>query len=197
MDHADHMKDSVEVAVAAIRAADPARFDDPTPCTEFTLGKVVNHLAFGLLLAELAGRKQEWDADWDPNGTAPYLVGHPESEWARLAAEQGERVVRAWAEPTAWDGDAPFGGATMPAPAVGSMMTAEFVLHGWDVARGAGARLAEVSPDLAATVLEGVRAIAPMGRDGGWFGAEVPVGADATTLDRALAESGRDPGWTA
>jgi len=197
MDHADHMKSSVEVAVAAIRAADPARFDDPTPCTEFTLGKVVNHLAFGLLLAEYAARKQEWDAGWDPNGVAPYLIGQPESEWGRLAAEQGERVARAWAEPTAWEGDAPFGGAAMPAPAVGSMMTAEFVLHGWDVTRGAGAPLADVSPGLAAAVLEGVRAIAPMGRDGGWFAAEVPVDADAPVLDHALAESGRDPNWRA
>ncbi len=83
----------------------------------------------------------------------------------------------------------------MPAPAIGSMMTAEFVVHGWDVARGAGAELAEVSPGLAAAVLEGVEAIAPMGRDGGWFGTEVSVADDASTLDKALAASGRDPAW--
>jgi hypothetical protein len=34
-----------------------------------------------------------------------------------------------------------------------------------------------------------------MGREGGWFGAEVQVPADASTLDRALAASGRDPAW--
>lgn len=190
------MRSSVDVAVAAIRAADPARFGDPTPCTDFTLGKVVDHLAFGLLLAEYAARKQDWDAGWDPSGTAPYLIGHPESEWARLTAEQGERVAQAWAAPAAWEGEAPFGGAAMPASSIGSMMIAEFVLHGWDVARGAGVDLLEVSPGLGAAVLEGVEAIAPMGRDGGWFGAEVPVPDGVPTLDRALAASGRDPSWT-
>lgn len=197
MDHAETMRSSVDVAVAAIRAADPARYGDPSPCTEYTLGKVVDHLAFGLLLAEYAARKQEWDTGWDPGGTAPYLIGHPESEWARLAAEQGERTAQAWADPSAWEGEAPFGGPPMPAPAVGSMMIAEFVLHGWDVARGAGTELADVSPELAAAVLEGVEAIAPMGRDGGWFGSEVPVSDDASTLEKALAAAGRDPAWKA
>lgn len=196
MDHADHMSASIDVAVAAIRGADPARFGEPSPCTEFTVGQVVSHLAFGLLLAEYAARKQEWDPDWDAGGTAPYLIGHPEMEWARLAADQGERTARAWAEPGAWEGDAPFGGPPMPAPAVGSMMTAEFVLHGWDVARGVGATV-EVSPGLGAAVLEGVEAIAPMGREGGWYGKEVDVPTDADVLDKALAASGRDPGWTA
>jgi hypothetical protein len=53
----------------------------------------------------------------------------------------------------------------------------------------------EVSDDLATVVLEGVTAMAPAGREGGWFGAEVAVPADAPPFDRALAVSGRDPRW--
>ncbi len=82
----------------------------------------------------------------------------------------------------------------MPAAAVGSMMTSEFVLHGWDVAMATGQDIA-VSEDLAATALEGVQAIAQMGRDGGWYGTEVHLPDGASTLDRALAASGRDPRW--
>jgi uncharacterized protein (TIGR03086 family) len=83
----------------------------------------------------------------------------------------------------------------MPAAAIGSMMIAEFVVHGWDVAVATGQRV-EVGAPLGEAVLEGVEAIAPMGRDGGWFAPEVAVPADAPTLDRALAASGRDPAWT-
>jgi uncharacterized protein (TIGR03086 family) len=75
------------------------------------------------------------------------------------------------------------------------MMTAEFVVHAWDVAAATGQSL-DVPPGLGEAVLEGVLAIAPMGREGGWFGAEVTVPAGACAFDRALAASGRDPGWT-
>ena len=135
-------------------------------------------------------------ADWTEDERCPYLRGVPEAEWADRAAEAGAAAARAWQDPAAWEGDAPFGGGSMPAAAIGSMMTSEFVLHGWDVARGTGQELTVPEP-LATTVLTGVEAIAGMGRDGGWFAPEVPVPADAPTLDRALGLSGRDPGWSA
>jgi uncharacterized protein (TIGR03086 family) len=194
MDQPDHMSQSVDVAVAAIRGADPARFGDPSPCTEFTAGKVLHHLAFGLLLAQLAAERKGMDPSWTSFDEAPYLIGKPEAEWAALAAQQGAATARAWADPAAWEGETTFGGSPMPAAAVGSMMTAEFVLHGWDVAVATGQDVA-VSEGLAAAALAGVESIARMGRDGGWFGAEVALPDGASTLDRALAASGRDPGW--
>jgi uncharacterized protein (TIGR03086 family) len=195
MDHADTMSQSIDVAVAAIRGADPARFGDPSPCAEYTVGQVVSHLAFGLLLAEYAGRRKAWEEGWSESDLAPYLVGVPEAEWADKAAAQAEATRRAWTDPAAWDGETTFGGGAMPAAAVGSMMTAEFVVHGWDVAAATGQRI-EVGGPLGEAVLEGVTAIAPMGREGGWFAPEVAVPADAPALDRALAASGRDPAWT-
>jgi uncharacterized protein (TIGR03086 family) len=155
----------------------------------------VSHLAFGLLLAERAALKQEWDADWAGDDRAPYLRGVPEAEWADRAAEQGAATARAWSDPHAWEGEVPFGGSPMPAAAVGLMMTAEFVVHGWDVAASSGQRI-DVPPPLGEAVLEDVEAIAPMGREGGWFAPEVTVAADASALEKALAASGRDPAWT-
>lgn len=196
MDHADHMLRSIDLAVAAIRGADPARFGDPSPCTEYTVGQVVSYLAFGLLLAQRAAERREWDPEWAGDDRAPYLVGVPEGEWAQRAAEQGEVTARAWADPRAWEGETIFGGGPMPASAVGSMMTAEFTVHAWDVAVATGQRL-DVPAGLGEVVLSGVAAIAPMGREGGWFAAEVNQPSDATAFDRALAAAGRDPRWTA
>jgi uncharacterized protein (TIGR03086 family) len=83
----------------------------------------------------------------------------------------------------------------MPAAVVGPMMTAEFALHGWDVARAAGAPY-EVPEELGAVVLAAVEPLAAMGRDGGWYGPEVPVPGDAPAFERALGLAGRDPSWT-
>ena len=195
MDHADHMTQGIDVAVAAIRGADPARFGDRSPCTEYSVGEVLNHLAFGLLLAEYAALRKDWEPGWSGSNSAPYLAGVPQEQWADRVVEQGEATRRSWADPAAWEGETSFGGGPMPAAGVGSMMIAEFVVHAWDVAAGTGQRL-DVSPGLADAVLEAVNGIAAMGRDGGWYGPEVAVAADAPALDRALGASGRDPSWT-
>lgn len=182
MDHADHMSRSIDLAVAAIRGADPARYDDPSPCTEYTVREVVNHLAFGLLLAERAATRTEWDADWAGDSRAPFLRDVP-------------LTARAWADPEAWVGDTTFGGGSMPAAAVGTMMTGEFVIHSWDVAVATGQSI-EVPDGLGAVALEGISAMVPGGREAGWIAAEVPVAGDASPFVRALGVSGRDPNWT-
>jgi uncharacterized protein (TIGR03086 family) len=79
---------------------------------------------------------------------------------------------------------------------VGPLMLAEFVLHGWDVARAVGARY-DVPAEVGEATLAAVRPVAQMGRDGGWYGPEVAVPADAPAFERALGLSGRDPAWRA
>ena len=194
MDHADHMSSSIDLAVAVIRGATPARFGDPSPCTEYTVGDVVNHLAFGFLLAERAARRQEWDAEWSGDSTAPYLRGVPHEEWAAKAADQAALTAQAWADPDAWSGDTTFGGAPMPAAVVGAMMTGEFVIHSWDVAV-ASAQPFLVPDALGAATLEGISSMAPAGREAGWIGPEVAVPADASPFARALGVAGRNPNW--
>jgi uncharacterized protein (TIGR03086 family) len=195
MDSADHLRQSIDLAVATIRDADLARFDDPSPCADYTVRDVVNHLAFGFLLAHRSGAREPWDPSWSGEDRTPYLVGLPEQKWAQACADEAAAAARVWADPSAWQGEASMGGATMPAAAIGSMMTAEFAVHAWDLAVATG-RSVDVPDALGAAVLEGVLAMAPSGRDGGWFGPEVAVPADAPAFHRALAASGRDPRWT-
>ncbi len=195
MDHSDHMSEAVGIAVAAIRGADPARVGAPTPSPPDTVGQLLNPQAVGLLLAQLSAERTDLDPSITNYDDAPYLVGHPGSQWAQLAADQGVVTARAWSDAAAWEGETTMAGHPMPAAAIGSMMTTEFVLHGWDLATATGQPFAVPEP-LAATVLQGVEAIVGMGRDGGWFGPEVPVAETAPTLARALAAAGRNPSWT-
>jgi len=195
MDSADHLRQSIELAVGAIRSTDLGRYGDPSPCSKYAVRDVVNHLAFGFLLAHRSGAREPWDPTWNGEDRTPYLVGLPEEEWAQACADEAAATARVWAEPTAWTGEASMGGSPMPAAAIGSMMTAEFAVHAWDLAVATG-RSVDVPAALGAVVLDGVLAMAPSGREGGWFGAEVEVPAGAPAFERALAASGRDPRWT-
>jgi uncharacterized protein (TIGR03086 family) len=185
MDHADHMAGAVALVVGAVRGADPARFDDPTPCAEYTVRALVDHIASGMQLALDAARRER--REWS-DGPSPVLAGLPEGEWARACATTGAAVAAAWADPAAWEGESTMATTPMPAGMIGSLMTAEFAVHAWDVAVATGQRL-DVPPALGEAVL------AAHLRDGGWYGPEVPVAADAAAFERALGASGRDPGW--
>lgn len=190
MDHADHMAGAVALVVAAIRGADPARFDDPTPCSDYTVRALVDHVASGLQLALDAARREgrEWS-----DGPSPVLAGREEGEWAQACATTGAAVAAAWADPSAWEGGSTMATTPMPAAMIGSLMTAEFAVHAWDVAVATGQRL-DVPPALGEAVLAATLGVAEMGRDGGWYGPEVPVGPDASAFERALGAAGRDPG---
>ncbi|HYH30126.1 MAG TPA: TIGR03086 family metal-binding protein [Pseudonocardia sp.] len=195
MDSADHMHQSLEIAVGVIRGTDTAHYGDPSPCADYAVRDVVNHLAFGFLLAHRSGAREAWDPAWNAADRTPYLVGLPEPEWAGACADEAAATARVWADPAAWEGESNMGGSPMPAALIGSMMTAEFAVHAWDLAVATG-RSVEVPDGLGAVVLEGVTAMAPAGREGGWFGPGVAVPADAPPFVRALAASGRDPRWT-
>ncbi|MDN5919540.1 MAG: TIGR03086 family metal-binding protein [Pseudonocardia sp.] len=195
MDHDQHLSDGVDLAVSVIRDTPVERYDDPTPCTDFTVADLINHMAFGLVLARCSGTREPWDPAWTADSPAPVLDGLPREQWAAAAAEAGAQVIAAWDDPAAWSGDSHMGGAVMPAAVIGSMMTGEFAVHAWDLAAAAGRRV-DVGPGLGEVALEAMTGMAAMGRDAGWIGPEVTVPADAPVFDRALAVSGRDPSWT-
>ena len=97
------MSSTLDLAVRAIRGADPARFGDPTPCPEFTVAALIDHMASGMRLAENSARRVV--VAWDP-GSSPVLGGLDEKDWAQACADQADATAAAWADPAAWEGDA-------------------------------------------------------------------------------------------
>lgn len=194
MDHDQHLRDGVDLAVSTILNTPVERYDDPTPCTEFTVADLINHIAFGFVLARCSGTREAWDPAWTADSPAPVLDGLPRERWAEAAAGAGAQVVAAWADPAAWAGDSHLGGAAMPAAVIGSMMTGELAVHAWDLAAATG-RALEVGPGLGEVALEAMTGMAAMGREAGWIGPEVAVADGAPAFDRALGTAGRDPAW--
>ena len=192
---ADAMRTSSQLAATVIAGTTPSQHGGPTPCTDFSVADVINHLAFGFEMARRSGLREDWDPKWQPDSTAPTLEGVPAAEWASVCGREAPRTAQAWSDPAAWEGESAMGSSAMPATMVGSMMTAEFVIHGWDLATATGQPY-DPAEEVVQAAIAGVEPMLDMGRDGGWYGAEVKVQDSAPALHRLLAMTGRDPAWT-
>jgi uncharacterized protein (TIGR03086 family) len=185
---------TADLAAAAVAAVPGDRWSAPTPCTDYDVRTLVDHLAWGAVLSQRSATRTPFEHDWSTPAPPPFLADREPSEWAAALAPELDAAADAWADPAAWEGETLMGSAPMAASVVGPMMLAEFALHGWDVARAAGAPY-EVPAEVGRAVLAAVEPLASMGRDGGWYGPEVPVPADAPAFERALGLTGRDPSW--
>jgi uncharacterized protein (TIGR03086 family) len=187
---------AADQAGRALAAVPADRLTAPTPCRDYDVRALLDHLAWAAVLSQRSATRTPFEPDWTGAVPAPFLSGLPAERWAAAIVPELAAAADAWADPAAWDGETLMGTAPMPAAVVGPMMLAEFVLHGWDLARAVGAPY-DVADELGRSTLAAVQPLAGMGRDGGWYGAEVDVPADAPAFDRALGLTGRDPAWRA
>jgi uncharacterized protein (TIGR03086 family) len=195
MSNAQFIVRAADVLREIVGQVKPDQLDAPTPCTEFDVRKLVNHLLFwGPSLVGAAGKETvpppaESEADVDLTARA--------GDWRAALLAHVENVIDAWSRPEAWEGVAHIGGPMeLPAELIGGMVVGELVVHGWDLARATGQQ-----PVWAADLLEYVHGevakSADVGRQMGVYAEEVAVPETASPLDRTLALSGRDPKWTA
>jgi uncharacterized protein (TIGR03086 family) len=188
------VRTAAELAAGAVATVVPGRLGAPTPCRDYDLQTLLDHLAWAALLAQRAATRTPLERDWSVPAPPPFLDGLPAERWGEAIGRELATAADAWTDPAAWQGETVMGTTPMPADVVGPMMLAEFVLHGWDVARSTGAAY-DVPTRVGELTLTAVEGMAQLGRDGGWYGAEVPVPADAPAFERALGLSGRDPAW--
>jgi uncharacterized protein (TIGR03086 family) len=190
MDPQRLMEQAAEANLAVARNVKADQLALPTPCRDWDVRALVNHLTFwSAFRSEVAARKQT-----PPSGVEGD-VDYAADDWVRVYERQLERAVAAWAEPGAWEGVTGMAGGQMPAPTIGRMIIGELVTHGWDLAKATSQEL--VCPaGLAEEIYTGTVQFAEMGREYQIYGEPVAVPDDAPALDRALGLSGRDPNWS-
>jgi uncharacterized protein (TIGR03086 family) len=167
--------------------------DAPTPCADYTVGDLVDHIG-GLAVAftEAARKEQGTNASPPPPGGGANLP----ADWRTRIPADLERLAVAWQDPAAWDGTTVIAGGEMPAAVVGVVALDEVVTHGWDLARALGR---PYDPDDGAITgaMEFVGPISdPDAPRPPIFGPVVAVPDGASPLDRLVALTGRDPDWS-
>lgn len=162
----------------------------PTPCTEWTVRDLVNHLTSECLWMPdlLAGSTIEEVGDrFDGD-----VVGHAPRDAFLRADDAASRAVEGL-DDVGRIVHLSFG--DVPAAVYLSQLATDRVVHAWDVAVACG-RDVEVDDDLAQSVLDDNRAmITDDVRATGIIGPEVAVADDAPTFHRLLGFLGRDPAW--
>ena len=185
---------AVRASVAVVSSAGPADLERPTPCGDWTLGRLLEHMSVQHdgFAAAAAGNGADLSA-WRAQAPA----ADPVAEYAAAAG----RVLRAFAADGVLTRDFALPeispGGTFPAAVAISFHFVDYVAHGWDVARALGLDY-ELEPDLLAVALAVAEAVPDDEtrlRPGAAFAPGVTAPPDATQLDRFVALLGRRPDW--
>ncbi len=163
----------------SLRRIGEADLGRPTPCADFTIADLADHLTRSMvLLAASAGAE-----------LVPQQAPTPAARILKLA----EGALAAW-QTRGYEGEVPLGSRTLPASNVYGIVLLELVVHGWDLARALDADSGFVVPDPVVAHLRELTPslIRPEARGRG-FAAAVEVGADVISLQQLIAFTGRKP----
>jgi uncharacterized protein (TIGR03086 family) len=181
IDPSEALQRAIGVLVDKVKGVTPEDLHRPTPCSEFDVEALLNHLLIVIRMmseadqsqppapprptVEFEGRSVEWLIEGDP---------------VRQLVEAAERLAAQWA-----DRD-PSG---FPFLRVGFR---ELLVHAWDVAKAIG-QDTTLPDDLATALLQGSLPYDAAMRGPTGFGRRMEVAPDASATDKLAAFMGRQP----
>ncbi|MDH3298961.1 MAG: TIGR03086 family metal-binding protein [Acidimicrobiia bacterium] len=184
MDATTALGQTNDVMSSVIAQLTPNHREQSTPCTEWNVHQVIEHVCQGSHMVAGALQQQA-----PAEGEAPDLLANgPADGWANAHAAL---AASATPENLSEIRELPGLGA-MPGEVAMSVIVADAVTHAWDVAKGTGVTI-EIPEDLAAWALTTWQQVVPAEGRGGGFAEVVPVGDDASAVDRLVGWTGRQP----
>jgi len=168
----DVLSRALDQAAQVLGDVRPEHRELPTPCREWTVGRLVDHLvaAPGHFVTMMRGGEPDWAAEPE----------HLDAGWAEAFRSAAGELARAWQERD----DAASAGA--------DWQTAEFAVHTWDLARGIERPTGDLDPEVARRGLAFMRANLTADNRGAAFGPEREAPAGATAYDQLAAFAGRE-----
>ena len=162
----------------------------PTPCTDYTVGDLVEHI--GGLAAAFAGAARKEPVPGSERGGSGD-ASRLEPGWRERIDRSLADLAEAWRDPAAYEGETKAGGVHLPGAIAASVALNEVVVHGWDLATGLGRPFTARDEDVAACMAFAEPFSTPESAAdrGDAFGPVVPVPDDAPALERLLGMMGR------
>ena len=188
------LEPATRVLAGVVDGVGDAQLTAPTPCTDRSLGDLLDHVD-GLSLAfTAAATKTPLERGGGPSADASRLG----ADWRPRIRQRLARLASAWREDAAWTGMTHAGGVDLPADVAGIVALDEVIVHGWDIAVASGQSFSSET-DLVEAAIQFVRSTVAQNPNGspGLFGPPVPVPDDAPVLDQLIGLTGRDPAWRA
>jgi uncharacterized protein (TIGR03086 family) len=172
-DSADLLTVALDQAADLLGRVDDDRLDAPTPCTEWTVGALVDHLvnAPAHFVTIMRGDEPDWAAP-------PPRVGADREQRFR---EMGDQLVEAWRSTGDGDQASPL-----------DWQLAELAVHTWDLATALGEPTAVLDPDVAERGLAFMRTGLTADNRDPVFGPERAAPAEADAYTRIAAFAGRE-----
>ncbi len=166
------------------------QWDAPTPCSDWNVRTLLNHLVAGNLLtaAVLGGEELPPPEERARLGQVDRLGSDP----VAAARQSIDGLVTAFEQPGALERIHPSPVGQVPGAALVHLRTTELLVHGWDLAQATG-QPADFPEALAEHELAFTKANVGKARTGpgGPFGASQPFADDAPAIDRLAALLGR------
>jgi uncharacterized protein (TIGR03086 family) len=188
MDPKELFAKAVEQASVCIRMVEPAQLSNPTPCTEWNLRALLNHMVYELLwVPEIVRGKTiaEVGSKYDGDVLRSDVVAswNHAVDAALVAVKQADLNATAYLS----YGDVPMRDYIME---VGTDMA----IHGWDAGQGMWCTVL-INPAVAEAIYQTSLPKKESMRAGGQFGEprDAPAGSDIQT--KLLALFGRDAAW--
>ena len=194
------MSELAETFTLVAKAVEPIVDTEPdstaeTPCSDWDYGHLLGHLVGGddLFVAILGGADPS-AARAQGASAAEHDVPTPK-DYRRSSG----RLAHLLATPEVLAGEYDLPVGRLAGPQIVILRSVEHLLHGWDLARSAGAPTTTLEPVAEALREPALQLLDAVGdrtlADRRPFGEPVEVADDASALDRFVAAFGRDPGW--
>ncbi|QGV82480.1 TIGR03086 family protein [Streptomyces ficellus] len=170
-----------------VHAVRPDQWDAPTPCTDWSVRDLVNHLTGEQLWVVPLVRERRTLAEIGDAFEGDVLGDDPVAVWDRAAVESRE----AFLDKGALDRTVHLSSGPSQATAYCAQMIADLVVHAWDLSRAIGAD-ERLPPELVAFTVREVSPYADSLAGSGLFAPRVEVPDDADEQTKLLAMVGRE-----